>query len=142
MDYEQYYNDLLAEIGRSVELLKEYYEVEPTLDDHRKSFLYQVFIIDAVPNGIQEVIKIITQGEWWYKIDSNMGIHYEDNKTSPFVTRLFEALSHNPTLAIDTFKRFAEISGNVYFIELLENIRYDLKITEHRLKLLKQRLSI
>lgn len=142
MNYEEFYNGLLSQTQRAITLVDDYYTLQPLVEfDNKKSLLFDVFLIDAIPNGISEILKMVVRDEHWLKIDADLGIKFEQGNNGKFVNEMYNSMCHQKEKTIATIHAFAKISGDELLEGILTDIEYDLARAEIRLELLKAKLA-
>ena len=142
MDYNELYDALIKQVHRATIILQQHYDLQRLVqEDVKKDFLYDVFLIDAIPNGISEILRLITQDEHWLKIDKECGIPFIKHEDSHFIMNLYNSMYENRTQAIATFSAFGSIAGEELLSGIVDDITNDLDRTEKRLELLEAKLK-
>lgn len=142
MNYEELYQSLIKQVDRATKVLQQYFDMQPEAQtDVNKDFLYDIFLIDAIPNGITQLMRLITEDEHWLKINKEMGIPFIQVEDSQFVLNLYASMKENQSQAISTLAAFGAIAGDDLLQGLLRDITGDLDRTEARLRLLEAKFK-
>lgn len=139
MDYNEYYDNLLAEVERTAVMLKGYDE----LDEHFSNVVsnrvtYESYVLSSLPVGIPDIVYILTSGSMSITFEFELRNTLKHNTRWLYTKKVLEMMKNNKEQIIDIFKSLTGISNSDLLNTLKLNIANDLDKNEDRLARLRQ----
>lgn len=141
MDYNEYYEALLAEVERTTVMLKGYDDLdEYFLNAVSNRVTYESYVLSSLPVGISDIIYILTSGSMSITFDFELRNTLKNNTRLLYAKKVLTLMQNNREKIIEIFTTLTGMSNSDLLIRLRTDINNDLIKNEERLERLRQLL--
>jgi len=139
MNYEEFYEELIAEIEQVTVVLKAYDEMEDYFMNTRNNRVtYESYVLNSLPKSISDIIYILATGNLTLSAEHELRNTLKNNTRLAYTKRVLNLIKDNKDKVIDTFKTQARISNEALLINLKSDLVGDLTKNQYRVSTLQE----
>ena len=139
MNYEEFYEELIAEIEQVTVVLKAYDEMEDYFMNTRNNRVtYESYVLNSLPKSISDIIYIPATGNLTLSAEHELRNTLKNNTRLAYTKRVLNLIKDNKDQVIDTFKTQARISNEALLINLKSDLVGDLTKNQYRVSTLQE----
>jgi len=139
MNYEEFYEELIAEIEQVTVVLKAYDEMEDYFMNTRNNRVtYESYVLNSLPKSISDIIYILGTGNLTLSAEHELRNTLKNNTRLAYTKRVLNLIKDNKDQVIDTFKTQARISNEALLINLKSDLVGDLTKNQYRVSTLQE----
>ena len=139
MNYEEFYEELVAEIEQVTVVLKAYDDLEDYFMNTRNNRVtYESYVLNSLPKSISDIIYILGTGNLTLSAAHELKNTLKNNTRLAYTKSVLKLIKDNKEKVIETFKTQAKISNEALLINLKNDLVGDLNKNEYRISTLKE----